>query len=226
MLTLSGCTKHFHNTLDSVKSAWELSSGPTIPTGYVESLPYASSLVSINDEHYILLILGSISINPENQSYRLTWYANDNGTITTENGRIVHTTGIGKNNLENILSINTVPATQAPYDQQATYDWSPGYRYDFSAHVHGQLLGTETLTTELWTQLTNHVQETVKFTALNSEFNNHYWITPETKDAKPFVVKSIQYLGPNMDKVEMIILKRFIEPKLDTTNKQSPKDSL
>ena len=225
-LILSGCTKNFQSTLDSVKAARELSRAPLITTAYIDSLPFASSLVSINDGHQLLLILGNVNINPKNHSYRLTWFANDKGSITTENGRIVHTTGFDKNNLENMLSSNILPSPQASIEWEAIYDWSPGYRYNFNAKVHSRLLGTETLTTERWTQSTNHIQETVKFTGLNSEFSNHYWVAPDTNNTKAFVVKSIQYLGPQMDKVEMLMIKPFIEPKPEATSKHSSKDAL
>lgn len=214
---ISGCTKNFQSAIDSVKSAQSLNK--TITSDYIRALPYASTLVRLNDNSPVLLILGEANINPDTLAYRLTWLGNDNSSLTTENGRIIHTTGLIGNNLESMQSNASLPSANSKQKWQAIYDWSPGYRYNFSALVTNQYLGTESLITELWTQEAKHVQETINFPSLNSQFDNQFWVVPETQEHKAFVVKSIQYTGPNMDKVEMLMIKPFIEFKQTSAKK-------
>lgn len=219
MLFLSGCTKNFKSALDSAQAAIELSKGTEITTEYIASLPYANSLVTINDAKPILLILAYADKNPINNAYQLTWVASDNGSIVTENGRIIHTAGFDVNNLESLASHgDRLYIPNKVNSWQAVYDWSPGYRFNFTASVSSSSLGMKTISTDLWTQEAKHIQEKVFFESLNSEFINEFWIAPQTKTTKAFVVKSIQYLGPKMDKVEMLMMKPFIEPISDFSN--------
>lgn len=211
--------------MNSIQIAREIGKGPQITSEYLASIPYASTLVSINDANPLLLILSQIDENPISGTKRLTWLSADKGTIVTEHGHIIHTTGFPSDNLDTLLSkAHSLTFPNGSHSWQAIYDWSPGYRYNFSAQVNSQDLGMETLTTDLWTQTTQHIQENVTFTALNSKFSNHFWVAAETQTNKAFVVKSIQYLGPEMDKVEMLMIKPFIELKQDETQKANNKD--
>ncbi|MCW8354496.1 YjbF family lipoprotein [Marinomonas pontica] len=201
--------------MDSIKAAKDVSNGPDITSDYITSLPYASTLVRINNSKPILLILSFIDQNPISGATRLTWISGDKGSITTENGRIIQTTGFYSNNLDGLMDQDkslSLPNRQGSW--QAIYDWSPGYRYHFSAQVSSHFVGNETITTDLWVQAVEHIEETAVFSSLSSQFTNHFWVVPATDDIKAFVVKSIQYLGPNMDKVEMLMIKPFIEPIL------------
>lgn len=212
--------------MDSVQVARDISKGPNITSEYITSLPYASTLVRINDSPSILLILSFVNENPLSGDKQLTWLSADKGTIITENGRIIHTTGFITNNLETLFAkANSLALPNTSSSWQAIYDWSPGYRYNFSAQVNSKYIGMETLTTDLWTQSTKHIKENVIFTDLDSAFTNHFWIAPETKATKAFVVKSVQYLGPKMDRVEMLMIKPFIEQQPDNTDNVNTKDT-
>ena len=216
---LSGCTKNFKSALGSVQEAIALNRGTEVTTEYIKSLPYANSLATINDANPILLILAYVDKNPINDAYQLTWLAADKGTIVTENGRIIHTTGFDKNNLESLSAgENSLPLPSEAKSWLAIYDWSPGYRFNFTADVNNHSLGMTTISTELWTQEAEHIQENVSFGSLNSRFINDFWVAPETKNTKAFVVKSIQYLGPKMDKVEMIMMRPFVETISDASD--------
>jgi hypothetical protein len=216
---LSGCTKNFKSALGSVQAAIELSRGTEITTEYIKSLPYASSLVTVNDAQPILLILAYVDKSPINNTYQLTWLSADKGTIVTENGRIIHTTGFDANNLESLSSDGgSLPLPNEAESWLATYDWSPGYRFNFTADVNSRSLGITTISTDLWTQEAEHIQEHVSFGSLNSQFKNDFWVAPETKNTKAFVVKSIQYLGPKMDKVEMLMMRPFFETISDASD--------
>ncbi|WP_111640227.1 YjbF family lipoprotein [Marinomonas shanghaiensis] len=233
-LTLTGCSANFKSSLDSAKAVIGLDNA--ITPEYITSLPYASTLVTVNDTRPLLLILTFADYNPTTQSYRLTWLSQDSGSIVTENGRIIHTTGFTSDNLEALASfagnsrlslsdpfINTLPKPNSTTSWTARYDWSPGYRYGFTAQVASRSLGMDTVISELWRQDAEQIAETVRFENLDAHFTNLFWLTPATPTIRPFVVKSIQYLGPNMDKVEMLMVKPFIEPLTpDTDNEDSP----
>jgi|GEM_PF-1197296 hypothetical protein len=237
-LILTGCSANFKSSLDSAKAVIGLDNA--ITPEYITSLPYASTLVTVNDTRPLLLILTFVDYNPTTQTYRLTWLSQDSGSIVTENGRIIHTTGFTSDNLEALASftgndnlsdpfINTLPKPNSTTSWTARYDWSPGYRYGFTAQVASRSLGMDTVITELWRQDAEQIAESVTFDNLDAHFTNLFWLTPATPTVRPFVVKSIQYLGPNMDKVEMLMVKPFIEPfnnvtatTPDTDNEDSP----
>ncbi|PYF79873.1 group 4 capsule polysaccharide lipoprotein GfcB/YjbF [Marinomonas alcarazii] len=231
LLALTGCSGNFKNSLDSAKAAINLNQA--ITPDYISSLPYASTLVTVNDSRPLLLILTFVDHDPLTNTYRLTWLTQDAGSIVTENGRIVHTTGFTSDNLDTLMPITSsmtpssatspsstvatpFPKLASTTSWQARYDWSPGYRYNFTAQVTARSLGMDTVITDLWHQEAEQIQETVVFNNLDASFNNLFWLTPATETADPFVVKSIQYLGPNMDKVEMLMVKPFVPPRSNT----------
>lgn len=236
LLALNGCSGHFKNVVDSAKSVIDLDNA--ITPQYISSLPYASAVVTVNDTRPLLLILTFVDHDPLTNTYRLTWLTQDAGSIVTENGRILHTTGFMTDNLDTLMPIassiapssvvspsSTVatpfPKLTSTTSWQARYDWSPGYRYGFTAQVTSRSLGMDTVITDLWRQEAEQIQETVVFNSLDASFHNLFWLTPETETADPFVIKSIQYLGPNMDKVEMLMVKPFVPPRSSVTKMQA-----
>lgn len=223
LLFLSGCTDNLKSAIGSAEAFIDNKKGLDISADYIQSLPYSSTLVSINDGKPILLILSFAEKNVNSGIYQLTWLSNDNSVIVTENGRIVHSTGFSSGNLEDLRATeNNLPLPGTAQNWVAHYDWSPGYRYDFSADVHSTSMGTETLQSDLWHQETEHVKEDMTFTTLDYSFSNHFWVAPRTNSYKAYVIKSIQYLGPNMHKVEMLMIKPFIETLQNT---KASKDS-
>lgn len=213
LFLLSGCTNNFKSAVDSIKVAVDLNKGSTITSEYISSVPYASSLVIVNDAPPILLILAFADKIPSSNAHRLTWLSSDQGIIVTENGRIIHTLGFTSANLEGLTSVDTaLPQLDQAKNWHAIYDWSPGYRYNFSANVQPKDHGNEIISTDLWKENTKHISEKVTFEGLNSTFTNHFWQVPATKTTKAHVIKSIQYLGPDMDRIEMTIMKPYLEP--------------
>lgn len=213
LVTLSGCGRNFKSAIESVQIIQELNKGLEISPELIQNTPYASTIVTINDLPPIFMVLAFAERNTYNNHYKLTWISSDNGSITTENGRILHTTGLLLANLESLISPQgALPFVGSQPTWQAIYDWSPGYRYNFSAEIRTTKLESETLSTAIWTNQTQHWAEEVWFEGLNADFTNHFWTAPSTNGGKPRIVKSIQYIGPNMDRVEMKIMKHFVEP--------------
>jgi len=208
IFALSGCSSNFKGIIDSTKALDYFDKAKD--ADYIASLPYASAQVSINDSRTLLLILSEASVNRFTEIKRLTWLSADGDSIVTEGGRIIHTTGFLNNNLENISSLSDVSTLGEVGQWQVRYDWSPGYRYGFTASVNTKSLGKEVVLTDLWSQEADKFTETVVFDTLGAEFTNTYWRAPATNEYDTFVVKSIQYLGPNMDKVEMLMVRPFV----------------
>lgn len=223
---LSGCSPNFKSAIDSVEVAVAFNQEKKITPEYLASIPYANSLVTINNDFQVLMVLAYIDKNPVSNATQLTWVTSARESIVTENGRIIHTTGFYNNNLEELGGErHHLPIPGSTTNWQAVYDWSPGYRYNFSASVNSKSLGMETLSTPLWTQPAEHIQEMVSFNSLDSEFINNFWIAQETSSTKAYIIKSIQYLGPKMDKVEMLMMKPFIEPIQNSSLSSNTKDS-
>lgn len=216
-LFLSGCTDNLKSAIGSAEAFIDNKKGLDISSDYIRTSPYSSSLVSINDSQPILLVLAFAERKAASDIYQLTWLSNDNNVIVTENGRIVHSTGFPTGNLEDLSAVeNNLPQPGTAQHWVAHYDWSPGYRYGFSADVHSTLIGSETIQSDLWSQEAEHVKEDIAFTTLDHSFSNHFWVVPQTGTHKAYVIKSIQYLGPNMHKVEMLMVKPFIETLQNT----------
>lgn len=212
LFVLAGCSSNFKSVVDSAKAL--IDSNNAITPDYIASLPYASLLVTVNNTRPLLLILASAEYDSITQSYRLTWVSQDLGSIVTENGRIVKTVDFTTDNVEGLKApLDPPPKLSNATRWQAQYDWSPGYRYGFTAQVTARSLGMDTVITDLWHQEAEKIEETVVFDDSNAQFSNLFWLTPATETADPFVVKSIQYLGPNMDKVDMLMVKPFIPPR-------------
>ena len=217
LLTLSGCSSNFKSFTDSFKAAAELSKGANVSPEYIASIPYASHLVTINDNKPIFVVLAFADQYDKSAPHQLTWLAKDSGNIVTQNGRIVQTNGFDTNNLAGLAHSSMarnlpLPGAASDSPLKVTYDWSPGYRYDFTATVETHSLGRETLVTDLWREEVEHFTETVTFDQLDAQFTNHFWRVPATDTVPSYIIKSIQYLGPNMDRVGMQAVRPFVEP--------------
>ncbi|WP_063331624.1 YjbF family lipoprotein [Marinomonas sp. TW1] len=216
--SLTACTRNTQSSIDSLNAILDAENAPDILEAHIRSLPYPAVLVTINDRKPILMVLTFVDSFGDQNSKHLTWYASDGGSIITENGRIIQTTGFNTNNLENLSGLHTPPPSPLKAASwQAIYDWSPHYRYHFSADVSTQSIEEELITTFLWEQNTKHVTERVSFTGLGQAYRNEFWIAPATQTTKAFTIKSIQYIGPNMDKIHMLMIRPYVEP-INTTS--------
>ncbi|MCV2401655.1 YjbF family lipoprotein [Marinomonas sp. C2222] len=222
-ISASGCSSNFTDAINSALEARTINKGLPITAEYVNSLPYASAIVKLNDRAPILIILSSAEYINSKYSYSLTWLSSDKAAIVTENGRIVKTIGLTGNNLEQLFTQNhngpPTPGTSKSW--HAIYDWSPGYRYNFTADIQSKTHGSEQISTELWTEQTEHTSEIVFFESLNTSFTNHFWKVPQQGSYKSYIIKTTQYIGPNMDKIEMLFIKPFLEPISATENREA-----
>jgi hypothetical protein len=186
---------------DVVKSKQELN-----------AINYANSYLKINDNHQVLIVLALTEPSPQNPTQtQLKWLSADRAMLTTENGRLVKTLRLLNNNISGLTADNSIdPLTikgKKPehHEWQAVYDWQPNYRYNYRANLTWNYIASESIHSTIWDKETDYYQEHVSIPSINAEFTNHFWLDKTSHE----VVKSIQYLGPDMASVEMTILKPF-----------------
>ena len=178
----------------------------------LNAINYANSYLKIDNGHQVLIVLALAEPSSQNPTQiQLKWLSADRAMLTTENGRLVKTLRLLNNNLSGLTAEHSIdPLTikgKKPVHQkwQAIYDWQPGYRYNYHANLTWNYIDSETIHSTIWDKETDYYQEHISIPAINAQFTNHFWLDKTSHE----VVKSIQYLGPDMASVEMTILKPF-----------------
>lgn len=212
VLFLSACTQKFNDVNATLDEAIFGVDDVSLTAQKIITLPYASSFVRINGGAKLFMVLAFAEPNPATGATQLKWLSSDKAMIVTENGRIVKTLGLPQFNL---TEINTTPSTPLPslaviMQKQAIwsarYDWTTGDQYLFNYHatITPILRGETCLKNTVWEKEVTEIVEVVSIPSLGDTFTNQYWVDNELN-----VVKSHQYLGPNMVGIEMTILKPF-----------------
>ncbi|CCO48244.1 conserved hypothetical protein [Vibrio nigripulchritudo SOn1] len=201
---VSGCTQKMTDVGSSLAEAFTASDDVTLSSDEISVLPYASAYVRINDGRQVFMVLAFADFNLQTGNTKLKWVSADRSIIVTEKGRIVKTHGFDHDNLLQLSGSGLNSGVSIEGHWNAVYDWSPDYRYQFEATVSTKFLTSETLKTSQWTLETKKIEEKVRFTALDLSFANLFWVANDGN-----VMKSIQYIGPDMNKFEMTILKTF-----------------
>ncbi|AZL83737.1 YjbF family lipoprotein [Aliivibrio salmonicida] len=204
---LTGCSQKIQDVQSTFNEAVFGMSDVELSAEHINELPYASAFVKINDSHNIFMVLALAESNPTTGVTQLKWLSSDNVMIVTENGRIIKTLALPNYNLIALNSVALPKLSQqltAPQQWQAVYDWMPDYRYHYQASIHALPGEKSTLTSLVWTKEVTAIQELVSFSALDLTFTNQYWL-----DNTGEVVKTRQFIGPNMATIEMTFLKPF-----------------
>lgn len=213
----TACSQKYQYIADTTRDAFLADQDVSISTDDIKALPYASAFVWVNDGRKIFMVLALVDTVPGSGVQQLKWLSADKGVLVTEHGRIVKTLGFDNDNLAGfsyvdgesfatVLDDHLAFGQLNQFEQQAIYDWLPGYRYNFPARLSMQFMGDEVVSTELWSQRTKHIVEKVSFPTLRkAEFDNHYWVNDAGR-----VVKTIQHIGPGMDKVEILYIKPLV----------------
>lgn len=209
ILLTAGCTQKFNDVSATVEEAYSNNIDVELTSDEIKQVPYASAYLRIGSQRQIFVVLAFAEENKITGAKQLKWVSADKSMIVTENGRIVKTIGLQENNLvalsgtyPNFSDVDTV------CNYTLTYDWMPKYRYNYSATVQLSKSITSTVETVLYTSPTQIFEEIIYFKALDSKITNRYWV-----DTSGNVLKTRQYLGPNMEPIEMIFLKRYAEGK-------------
>lgn len=221
-LLLTACSQKAKDVNATFDAAFFGSSDVELSKEYIQTLPYSSIYAEVNDQGKIFMVLAYVGKNPQTGAEQLKWMSSDKAMIVTENGRIVQTlllpyenlSGLAFHPLNTFSSANSSsPDSSYVFDVsvnpgakkwQAVYDWQPNYRFGYKANITRTYAGNETVETPLASIDTKKFQEKVNFPMLEQEMTNAYWV-----DSKGQVVKTIQYLGPNMTRLELTVLKPY-----------------
>ena len=221
-LLLTACSQKAKDVNATFDAAFFGSSDVELSKEYIQTLPYSSIYAEVNDQGKIFMVLAYVGENPQTGAEQLKWMSSDKAMIVTENGRIVQTlllpyenlSGLAFHPLNTFSSANSSsPDSSSVFDVsvnpgakkwQAVYDWQPNYRFGYKANITRTYAGNETVETPLASIDTKKFQEKVNFPMLEQEMTNEYWV-----DNKGKVVKTIQYLGPDMTRLELTMLKPY-----------------
>ena len=221
-LLLTACSQKAKDVNATFDAAFFGSSDVELSKEYIQTLPYSSIYAEVNDQGKIFMVLAYVGKNPQTGAEQLKWMSSDKAMIVTENGRIVQTlllpyenlSGLAFHPLNTFSSANSSsPDSSSVFDVsvnpgakkwQAVYDWQPNYRFGYKANITRTYAGNETVETPLASIDTKKFQEKVNFPMLEQEMTNEYWV-----DNKGKVVKTIQYLGPDMTRLELTVLKPY-----------------
>ena len=211
-LLLVGCSQQFQDLNATFNEAMYGNADVSTSAEYIQDLPYASLYAQINDQGKIFMVLAFVGQNPETGAEQLKWMSSDKAMIVTENGRVVQTLLLPYENLSG-LAVKPTNALVPSFDVsaepkaqrwQATYDWQPGYRFGYSARIVRTYVTQETVQTPLASIETSKFIERVSYPALGETIENEYWVNSRGK-----VVKTVQYLGPDMTRLELTLLKPY-----------------
>ena len=211
-LLLAGCSQQFQDLNATFNEAMFGDADVSTTAKYIQDLPYASIYAQIEDQGKIFMVLAFVGQNPETGAEQLKWMSSDKAMIVTENGRVVQTLLLPYENLSGLtvrptnalipnFDLSAQPKTQ---QWQATYDWQPAYRFGYSADVVRTYVNQETVQTPLAAIETSKFIEQVSYPALGEKIENEYWVNNQGK-----VVKTVQYLGPDMTRLELTLLKPY-----------------
>lgn len=209
---LSSCTQKFNDVNATLDEAVFGAEDVILSQQEITELPYASSFVRINGGAKLFMVLAFAEPNPKTGVMQLKWLSSDKAMVVTEGGRIVKTLGLAQKNLTAITptTLPSLPSFASINKKQNTwsahYDWQTDNRYlfNYEATITPVLRKTSHLKTAVWDKEVTEIVEVVSIPSLSTSFTNQYWIDSDTN-----VVKSHQYLGPDMGNIEMTILKPF-----------------
>lgn len=199
LLALSGCSQRFQDVNSTLSEAFLGADDVVMTAEQIRELPYASAYLRINDGAQIFVVLAFAEPNPETGNTQYKWMSSDRAMFIFEDGRLVKTIGLYGNNLRGVTH---TPMTKSSWS--VAYDWTPDYRYGYQGtlvRIEGK---NEQVNTAVATYQTQSYTEQVRFDAIDATMTNYYW----RDTASDRVVKSIEYVGPDMAKIEFTLLKR------------------
>ncbi|MGY0616910.1 YjbF family lipoprotein [Vibrio sp. FJH11] len=201
-----GCTQKFNDVSATVQEAYGNYIDVELTPQEIEAVPYASAYLKLGSQKQVFVVLAFADHNPLTGKTQLKWVSADKAMVVTENGHIVKTVNLQNNNIAGVYG--QVPAyTASDTEYVLSYDWAEHYRYGFSARITRTYRGKDVVTTPLSSTSVDLYSESVEFPSLSESVENLYWVNNEGQ-----VVKTRQYLGPNMAPIELTILKGYSKP--------------
>ncbi len=203
---IAGCSPKASVTGETIKQALLGSQDVDIAPQYIAELPYASSYVTINKSSRIFMVLAFADKNPITGDMQLKWMSADNAMIVTENGRIIKTLNLPKNNISYInprFKLFNFRTKKTKW--LAEYDWQPHYDFAHPARITSYQTGQQMMHSVLWQKLLNVWHEDIEFIQSSKHMNNVFWTDNQGK-----VWKSKQWLIPEKLFIEQEILKPYL----------------
>lgn len=216
---ITGCSQKFNDVNDTIKVALFGEADIRLDQDDVNSLPYASIYAKVSDGPQAFMVLALAEpkarltkhqATPQ-QTIQLKWMSSDNGMLVTENGRLVKTLNLPQGNLIETTSSQPDPLVlglhlpSTPTTWQRMIDWQPGYHFgytlqsEFTRQKDAVIIVNEKPIEALY------FTETVTVSSLNTEYQNDFWLHPQTGK----VLKSRQKIAPSLPYVEITLLKPY-----------------
>ena len=219
-LFVSGCSQKITSINDTVRIAVQGTADIHKSANTIAALPYASTYVRIDNQSQLFMVLalaesatGETVTTPSSKTSPplLKWLASDHGMLVTQSGRIVKTVNLAAGNLSTTTSKTVDPLTlglhlaTTPTTWQRHIDWQPGYHNGYQLDSQFVFDQPEVLTINGKSVPVLRFSENVTIKQLDRHYSNTFWIEQRTGK----VVKSQQYIAPDLPSVEMTILKPF-----------------
>ncbi|MGL5469916.1 MAG: YjbF family lipoprotein [Shewanella sp.] len=217
-LSLSGCSQRISALNDTVKLAFWGNEDVVLTPEQVSANPYASIYVKIEDTAQAFVVLAFAepkislsSVKNAPEALELKWLSADKGMLVTVNGRLVKTHNLLMGNLSAVESNEPDPLllglhlSSTPKTWTRTLDWQPGYHYGYQAKSEFKLISDENILINGTPTQALHFSENVSVDALNIQYQNEFWLDPQTGS----VIKSHQKIAPNLPFIDITLLKPF-----------------
>lgn len=199
LFIVAGCSQRFQDVNATLSDAMFGPDDIVMTAEQIKALPYASAYLRINDGPQIFIALAFAEPNTETGITQYKWMSYDRAMFIYEAGRLVKTIGLYGNNLQGATHTQMTESSWT-----VNYDWMPDYRYGYQGTLVRTNGAHETVNTPISSYQTQTYTEQVRFDAIDEALTNQYW--RDTTSGK--IVKSIEYIGPEMAKVEFTLLKR------------------
>lgn len=217
-LSLSGCSQRISALNDTIKLALLGNEDVVLTPEQVSANPYASIYVKIEDTAQAFVVLAFAeskislsSVKNAPEALELKWLSADKGMLVTVNGRLVKTHNLLMGNLAAVESDTPDPLllglhlSSTPKTWTRTLDWQPGYHYGYQAKSEFKLISDENILINSTPTQALHFSESVSVDALNIQYQNEFWLDPQTGS----VIKSHQKIAPNLPFIDITLLKPF-----------------
>ena len=226
---LTGCSQKFNDVNDTIKVALFGEADISLNQNDIEKLPYASIYAKVGDgpQAFMVLALAEPKTSlgkhqsPSQQASaqqtslqhttQLKWMSSDNGMLVTENGRLVKTLNLPQGNLIETISSQPDPLVlglhlpSTPTIWQRKIDWQPGYHLGYTLQSKFTRQKDAVVIVNEKPIEALYFTETVTVSSLSTEYQNDFWLHPQTGK----VLKSRQKIAPNLPYVEITLLKPY-----------------
>ncbi|OEE59728.1 lipoprotein YmcC precursor [Enterovibrio norvegicus] len=208
-LPLSGCSQKSTALYDTFSVAAFGPQDIEKSADDINALPWASIYAKLDGDAQAFMVLGFAE--PRHSVYQLKWLSANNEMVVTESGRLMKTVGLQNGNLLNSES-NAIDPLQLGLHKDSTptswarsIDWQPGNHFGVTLTSSFAHKGIQTLIINEKPVETLYVVETVNVPELDIQFENEFWVSPQSGR----VLSSKQAIAPTLPSIDITVLKPF-----------------